>query len=227
MVNNPFQVVPLTNSADGNSVQAWEKHKPRQSSLQTLFSSISCLGLEIHWVPLYEGVTTDPELELQSLLSGGQCRAHTILLSYRSTEFKRDFWIRHIRRQAAHTKPLANRCEGAAALFMAQDLRYLHVGSDSRQPKPLDMWRDTFRALTILTATGRAREELFKITSWPFPFPLPSLMLYCKMRQPSIISHPDIQWHCICTIDCYFMFYSIRCFCPSQRAMILFSYSFS
>lgn len=67
MVNNPFQAVPVPNSAEGNRVQTREKHKPRQSSFQTLFSSISCLVLEIPWVPLYHSVTRVPELELQSL----------------------------------------------------------------------------------------------------------------------------------------------------------------
>lgn len=230
MVNNTFQVVLVTNSADGNSLQAWEKHKPRQSSFQTLFSSLSCLFFEDSLGTILWWCYQSPRVGAPESLSAGQCRAHTpSRLLYRSTDFKRDFWIRHTRRQAAHTKPLANHSQGVAALFMAQDLHHCHVGSDSRQPKPLEVWRDMFRALTILTTTGRTREESFKITCWPFPLPLPSFMLYCEVRQHCIIPHPDIQWHCICTIDCYFMFYSIRCFCPShqQRAIILFSYSFS
>jgi len=33
-VNNPFEVVPATNLADGNSFQACEKHKPRQNLIR-------------------------------------------------------------------------------------------------------------------------------------------------------------------------------------------------
>lgn len=179
-VNNTFQVVLVRNSADGNSLQAWEKHKPRQSSFQTLFSSLSCLFLEIPWVPFYDGVTRVPELELQSLWVQDSAGHTPSRLLYRSTDFKRDFWIRHTRRQAAHTKPLANHCQGAAARFMAQDLHHCHVGSDSGQPKPLEVWRDMLRALTILTTTGRTRAESFKITFWLFPLPLPSFMLYSR-----------------------------------------------
>lgn len=160
MVNNSLQVVPMTNSADGNHVQAWEMYKPRQNSFQNFLSSISCLVLEIPWVPLYHSVTKVIELELQSPQVGDSA-GHTVQGSYRPPEFKRDFWIRPLRRQAAHTKPLTNRFQGAAALFMTQNLHHPHVGSDSRQPKSLEMWSYMFRALTILTTTeGRGKNYL-------------------------------------------------------------------